>query len=77
MFLAMFSMTVSGFSDTGCEVMGSVSILSFPLSTEAESPLCCRLSPNIPSFSTATKVVRTFDRGRGESVGEGDPNDRK
>lgn len=45
----------------------SVSALSF-LPEKDESPLACRWRPMRPSFSIATKLVRTLDSGRGDSL---------
>lgn len=65
-FLAMFSVKTSGFSGTGCGVLASVSSLSLRLDTETDSSLGSFLNPTRPSFSIATKVVRTLESGRGE-----------
>jgi hypothetical protein len=72
-FLAMLSAKTSVRSERGWGVVVSVSSLSLRLDTETESPLGSLFRPMRPSFSTATKEVRTLDRGRGEADGEGSP----
>lgn len=49
------------------EDVASVSLLSFR-PDRLEASLGFRWRPMRPSFSIATKLVRTLDRGRGESV---------
>lgn len=64
---------LSGLSESGWDwdAMVSVSSLSLRLETDTDSPLGSLLRPNFPSFSMATKEVRTLDRGRGDAEGEG------
>lgn len=69
-FLAMFSAKTSLFSDPGAGVVLSVSLLNLLLEADTESRLFSRTSPIRPSFSTATKFVRTLDSGREDGVGE-------
>ena len=53
----------------------SVSLLNLRrLDTDTESSLGSLLRPILPSFSTATKEVRTLDSGRGDAEGESDPS---
>lgn len=49
------------------EEVASVSPLSFRPEI-LESPLGCLWRPMRPSFSMATKLVRTLERGRGDSL---------
>jgi hypothetical protein len=72
-FWAMTSVNMSFFSGAG--VVFWVSLLNLRLETDTESPLGSRLRPIRPSFSMATKFVRTLDSGRGDSDGLGDPSD--
>lgn len=71
-FEAILSENMSVLSEKGCGVVASVSLLSLRLVTETESPLGSLFKPILPSFSIATKLVRTLDKGRGEADGEGD-----
>lgn len=57
-------------------MLTSVSSLGLRLDTDVESLLGSLLRPILPSFSTATNEVRTFDRGAGDAEGEGVANDR-
>lgn len=70
--LAMLSEKTSGFSEMGRGMLVSVSLLNLRLDTVSESLLGSLLNPILPSFSIATKEVRTLDRGRGDAEGEGD-----
>lgn len=52
-----------------CRMVDAVSGPPLSLRPEMlESPLGCRCRPMRPSFSMATKLVRTLERGRGESL---------
>lgn len=53
--------------------VASVSPLSF-LPDRLEASLGFRWRPIRPSFSIATKLVRTLDKGRGDSVPAADAN---
>lgn len=75
-FLDTESANTSFLSAKAAGVVLSVSLLCRRLDTDSESPLASRRRPIRPSFSMATKLVRTLESGPGDSDGVGDPGGR-